>query len=98
MLHELRTYTLTPGGLREYLRLYNEMGREVQTRLLGKLVVLLTPESDDLNQLVFLWAFENYEERVRRRAQLMADPVFTEFRKAVRPLLVRQESRLLNAA
>ncbi|MEO8388767.1 NIPSNAP family protein [Polaromonas sp.] len=98
MLHELRTYTLTPGGTREYLRIYNEMGREVQTRLLGNLVTLLTPESGDLNQLVFLWAFENYEERVRRRAQLMTDPVFMEFRKAVRPLMVQQESRLFNPA
>ena len=98
MLHELRTYTLTPGGTREYLRIYNEIGREVQTRLLGNLVVLLTPESDDLNQLVFLWAFESFEDRARRRAQLMGDPVFTEFRKAVRQLLVRQESRLFNPA
>ena len=98
MLHELRTYTLVPGGTREYLRIYNEMGREVQTRLLGHLVVLLVPEGGDLNQLLFIWAFDNYEARTERRAQLMADPAFTEFRKAVRHLLVKQESRLLNPA
>ena len=98
MLHELRTYTLVPGGSREYLRIYNEMGREVQTRLLGHLLVLLVPEGGDLNQLLYIWAFDSYEERTQRRAQLMADPAFTEFRKTVRHLLVRQESRLLNPA
>lgn len=98
MLHELRTYTLVPGGTREYLRIYNEMGREVQTRLLGQLLVLLVPEGGDVNQLLFIWTFDSYDERSQRRAQLMADPVFTEFRKAVRPLLVKQESRLLSPA
>lgn len=98
MIHELRTYTLVPGGTREYLRIYNEMGREVQTRLLGNLVALLAPESGDLNQLIYLWAFDSYEERARRRAQLAADPAFTEFRKTVRHLLVSQDSRLLSLA
>ncbi|AVS91447.1 NIPSNAP family protein [Paracidovorax avenae] len=98
MIHEIRTYTLVPGGTREYLRLYNEAGREVQTRLLGGLVAALTPESGDLNQLIYHWVFDSYEERVRRRAQLIADPAFTEFRKSVRHLLVSQDSRLLSPA
>ncbi|ADX45629.1 NIPSNAP family containing protein [Paracidovorax avenae ATCC 19860] len=98
MIHEIRTYTLVPGGTREYLRLYNEAGREVQTRLLGGLVAVLTPESGDLNQLIYHWVFDSYEERVRRRAQLIADPAFTEFRKSVRHLLVSQDSRLLSPA
>lgn len=98
MLHELRTYTLVPGGTREYLRLYNEAGREVQTRLLGQLVGVFAPESGDLNQLVYLWAFDSFEDRARRRAQLMADASFTAFRKTVRHLLVSQDSRLLSLA
>jgi len=98
MIHELRTYTLVPGGVRDYLRIYNECGRALQTRTLGQLIALMTPESGDINQLVFHWAFDSLEERARRRAALMADPAFSEFRKQVRHLLVRQESRLLSAA
>ena len=98
MIHEIRTYTVVPGGVREYLRIYNESGRDVQTRLLGHLVALLTPESGDVNQLVFHWAFSSYEDRVRRRAELLADADFTAFRKSVRHLLVQQESRLLSPA
>jgi len=98
MIHEIRTYTVVPGGVREYLRIYNESGRSVQTRLLGNLVALLTPESGDVNQLVFHWAFASYEDRARRRAELLADADFTAFRKSVRHLLVQQESRLLSPA
>lgn len=96
MLHELRTYTLVPGGAREYLATYNACGREVQVRLLGQLVALLQPEGGDLNQLVFLWAYDSFEDRRARRAQLMADATFTEFRQKTRHLLVRQESRLFS--
>ncbi len=94
MIHEVRTYTLVPGGVREYLRIYDELGREVQTSLLGDLVALLVPESGDLNELVYHWAFNSFEDRSQRRAQLAADPAFTAFRKQVRHLLIRQESRL----
>lgn len=98
MIHEIRTYTLVPGGVRDYLRIYNEHGREVQTRLLGTLVALLTPESGDLNQLVYHWAFDSFEDRSLRRAQLAADSRFAEFRKQVRHLLIQQDSRLLSPA
>lgn len=97
MIYELRRYTLIPGGIREYLNKYNDMGRAVQVRILGDLVSLMQPESGDLNQLVFLWRFENFEERRARRLALIEDAQFTEFRKAVRHLLVTQESQLLSA-
>ncbi len=98
MLYELRTYTLVPGGSREYLKTYNEIGREAQVRVLGGLVHLLRPESGDLNQLVFLWEYQNFEDRRERRERLIADPAFTEFRKRTRHLLVRQESQLMASA
>lgn len=98
MFYELRTYSLVPGGAKEYLRLYNELGREVQIRILGNLISLMTPDSGDQNQLVFLWAFESFEDRKNRRKTLMEDPRFTEFRKASRHLLIHQENRLLSAA
>jgi len=97
MIYELRTYTLSAGGAREYMRIYNAQAREVQTSILGGLVSLMQPESGDLNQLIFLWAFDNFEDRQSRRAKLLADERFTEFRKAVKGLLIRQESQLLSA-
>lgn len=99
MIHEIRTYTLVPGGTREYLRLYNEAGREVQTRLLGGLVAVLTPESGDLNQAHLPLGLRQLRgARAPPRPGLIADPAFTEFRKSVRHLLVSQDSRLLSPA
>ena len=98
MLYELRTYSLVPGGAREYLRLYNELGRKVQIEILGNSVSLMQPESGDQNQLLFLWAFDSFEDRKVRRKQLLEDPRFTEFRKASRHLLTHQENRLLSPA
>lgn len=98
MLYELRTYSLVPGGTREYLRLYNELGRDVQVDILGNLVSLMQPDSGDQNQLLFLWAFDNFEDRKARRRQLLEDARFTEFRKASRHLLTHQENRLLSPA
>ncbi|MDQ2820559.1 MAG: NIPSNAP family protein [Pseudomonadota bacterium] len=96
MIHEIRTYSLVPGGVREYLRHYNAAGRAVQTELLGHLVAVLAPESGDINQLVYHWCFDSFEERSRRRAALLADERFTAFRQLVRHLLVHQESRLFS--
>lgn len=97
MYIELRTYSLVPGGANEYLRVYNERARDIQTAILGNLVGVYQSEVGELNQLVFLWAFESLDERQRRRGELMADAGFTEFRKSTRHLLVKQASRLLTA-
>ncbi len=95
MIVEMRTYTLVPGGLAEYLRKYNESARELQTRILGHLLGVYQSEIGELNQLVFLWGFETFDERAKRRRELMADTTFAEFRKTVRHLTIKQENRLL---
>jgi hypothetical protein len=95
MLIEIRTYSLVPGGVKEYLKIYNEMGRKVQVDILGDLMAVLQPETGDLNQLVFIWSYAGSEDRKLRRERLMDDPSFTEFRKQVKHLLVAQENRLL---
>ncbi|MBI0330534.1 NIPSNAP family protein [Burkholderia plantarii] len=95
MFVEQRTYTLVPGGVAEYLRLYAQCGRTAQERALGTMVGCFATEIGPLNQLVYLWAFDSLDDRARRRAVLMADPEFTTFRGKVRHLLVSQENRIL---
>ncbi len=95
---EMRTYSLVPGGAAEYLKLYNAMGREIQTGILGRLLGIYQSDVGELNQIIFLWAFDSLDERQRRRRELMADAGFAQFRKASRHLLLRQENRLLTAA
>jgi hypothetical protein len=94
---EERRYTLVPGGVPQYIAQYKALGRESQERHLGEMVGCFQSEVGELNQLVFLWRFESMADREKRRAALMADAQFTEFRKSVRALLVQQRNCILNA-
>jgi hypothetical protein len=95
MLVEQRTYTTHPGRLRDYLALYEAEGMATQHRILGRMVGYYFSEVGELNQVVHLWAYESFEERLERRAKLLADPQFKAYVQKMLPLLVKQESKLL---
>lgn len=95
MLVEQRTYTTHPGKWRDYLKLYEAKGLEIQRRILGRMVGYYTVDSGTLNQIVHMWAYLDPQEREDRRAQLMADPDWLEYVRQMMPLLIRQESRIL---
>ncbi|MFF2654942.1 NIPSNAP family protein [Streptomyces sp. NPDC058045] len=98
MIIEERDYVVKPGAAAKYARLWDEYGREPQTRILGGLLGFYTTEIGELNTLVYLWSYDSLEDRTRRRAELAADPDFTVFRTHVRDLLVRQSNRILTPA
>jgi hypothetical protein len=95
MIIEQRTYTLQPGKLPEYLKVYQPAPLELQRKILGHLVGYFTVEAGTLNQLVHLWRYESFEDRARRRAQLLAEPVWQEFLARGMPLVHLQESKIL---
>ena len=92
---EQRIYTLVPGGTAGYVKVYEACGREVEERILGKMLGYYTRDIGELNQLVYLWQFTSMDERTHRRAALLADPEFKIFRGKIRHLLVKQENSLL---
>jgi hypothetical protein len=92
---EERTYTLEVGKVPEYLRLYEEEGLAIQTRILPRMIGYFSTEVGVLNQVVHLWAYEDLEERARKRAELSADEGWQAYVAKVRPLIVHQESRIL---
>ncbi len=98
MIVEQRTYTTHPGKWRDYLALYEAEGLQVQKRILGRMVGYYYCEIGVLNQIVHLWAYEDLDERTRRRAELAADPQWQAYVKKMLPLLQTQESRLLMPA
>ena len=95
MIVEFRTYTLHPGQVGEFLRIYCAEGLEVQTRILGNLLGYYTTEAGMLNQLVHLWGYQSFEDRLIRRAQLLADAGWQRYLKLVMPLIHTQESKIL---
>ena len=97
-LVDLRTYTIRPRGMAEFLDVFDRLGMPVLLRTLGTPVGFYTSLVGPLNQVVHLWAYEglaDYEERSARRDR---DPDWPEYLRASGHLIVTQENRLLRAA
>ncbi|MSO73709.1 MAG: NIPSNAP family protein [Alphaproteobacteria bacterium] len=95
MIVEERIYTLHIGKQGEYLSLYEKEGMTVQKRILGMMVGYYTTEAGPLNQVIHLWGYESFEDRLRRRKELFANPEWMAYIAKIRPLIVTQESKIL---
>lgn len=95
MIVEERIYTIAAGKLPFYLKTYQDMGLELQKRILGNLIGYFTTEVGPLSTLVHLWGYEDLGERDRRRALLAAEPEWGAYLEACTPLIVRMENRIL---
>jgi hypothetical protein len=97
MIVDLRTYTMVPGRLRPYLKLYEAEGLPIQLRHLGKLVGYFVTEVGTLNQVVSMWAYDDMADRERRRNAMEDDPEWVVYRKksAETGNVQHQESKLL---
>ena len=98
MIVEERIYTLHVGAAPEYLRLYEAEGLAIQRRILGRMVGYFSTEVGPLNQIVHLWAYQDFAERTERRGRLVADEAWRAYAKKIRPLIVHQENRILTPA
>jgi hypothetical protein len=97
MIVEQRTYRLHTGKVPEYLRIYGEQGRAIQEPILGHMVGWFTANDiGELNRVVHLWAYDDLEDRARRRAQLAADPAWQQVVAQLQPLIREQESIILS--
>ena len=98
MVVEMRSYTLQPGKIASYLKLYEGEGMAIQKRILGRMVGYYSTEIGPLNQIVHLWAYEDLKERAEKRAALAADPGWQAYVAKMIPMMVTQESKILNPA
>jgi hypothetical protein len=98
MIVEERIYTLRPGEVPHYLRLYEETGLAIQRPTLGRMVGYFSTDVGPLNQVVHLWAYQNMAERAERRDALTSDPEWRSYVKTIRPLIIGQESKILSPA
>jgi hypothetical protein len=95
MIVEERIYTLHPGQAPAYLKAYEAEGLAIQKPILGRLVGYFQTEFGELNQVIHMWAYEDLAERTAKRARLGADPAWQAYIAKVRPLIIRQENKLL---
>jgi hypothetical protein len=92
---EERIYTLHPGQAGAYLKAYESEGMAIQKPILGRMVGYYQTEFGTLNQVIHLWAYEDLAERTEKRARLQADARWQAYVAKVRPLILRQENKLL---
>ena len=81
MILDLRTYTMVPGRLNAWLKLYEAEGLPIHIRHLGNPIGVFTTDVGELNQVIFLWSFESQADREKRRIALEADPDWASYRK-----------------
>ena len=97
-IFELRTYDVIVGKMSEVVNLYKTLGWPALAKHPPRLVGYMTGDVGALNQLVHLWRFEDDADRRAFWAGVFGDPEFMAFAAQLRPLLARQENKLLMAA
>lgn len=98
MIYELRAYTMKPGAAVKAAAHSGEVGRAVRGDDYGKLEGYWMTEVGPLNQVMHLWSYSDLNERARLRAELAKNERWNnDYLPEMRPLLLRQDIRLLNA-
>ena len=98
MIVEERIYTLKVGKVPEQFKIYEELGLAAQKRILGGMVGYYMVEVGGLNTVVHMWAYEDMNDREKRRAQLMQDADFKKYLAGTAGIIERQENRILKPA
>src|SRR2546425_9411976 len=98
MIYELRTYTVKQGTVQEVAKTASTVGRTIRGDDYGKLEGYWITEIGPLNQVMHLWSYADLNERHRLRGELAKNERWAkEYIPLIRPNLVRQDIRLLNA-
>jgi len=96
--YEMRTYTTKVGQLANYVKLFETIGAPIITKYL-KLVGFWYSEVGEMNQVVHIWEYENFEDRIAKRKALYKDPEWcNDFLPTAGPMLVDQKNQILFAA
>ncbi|MDX1737723.1 MAG: NIPSNAP family protein [Alphaproteobacteria bacterium] len=99
MIIDHRTYTVHPHRFGEFLKIYEELGYEVQKKYLVNLVGWYTSmDIGELHQVVHLWAYDDLADRAAKRAELAKDPAWGEYLKNALPCLQKMENKILSPA
>ena len=99
MIVEMREYTLLPGTVPEYFKLYEAEGMAIQRAILGRNLGYYSTEiGPSINMVVHLWAYASFDDRVARRKRLQANPGWQAYVQKIRPMILAQTNRILTPA
>jgi NIPSNAP len=98
MIYELRTYTVRQGTLPDVVKAASTVSRDIRKDDYGKLEGYWSTDIGPLNQVMHLWSYADLNDRARLRAELAKNPRWGgEYLPLIRPHVIRQDIRLLNA-
>ncbi|RWF33434.1 MAG: NIPSNAP family protein [Mesorhizobium sp.] len=95
MIVEERIYRIRSGKISEYLKLVREEGLAIQEPILGGLIGYFVTEAGQLNQVVHLWRYADFADRVARRRTLSEDARWRVFIPKLAALIESAENRIL---
>ncbi len=94
-IYELRTYDIYVGKIGEAVALYRDEGWPALEKHSDKLVGYFTGDIGAMNQIVHLWKFEDDADRRAHWARVFGDDEFMAFAGKLRPLVQKQQNKLL---
>lgn len=97
MIVDLRIYTVMPGKLPDYVKLYQDHAWPIQQKYLGRCLGWYIVAEGTLNTVVHMWGFDSQADREARRDAMARDPDWQNFIRlsAEAGYLLAQENRLL---
>ena len=98
MILEERMYTLHVHKVPEFLEIYEREGLPIITRHLGNMFGFFISEVGMQNMIVHIWAYENWEDREKRRKALFSDPAWLAYRVKNEEKIMIQETRIMRPA
>ena len=97
MIYEMRIYTVKVGKMNQYIKHFEKIGLPIISKY-SKLIGYWYTETGVLNQVIHIWEYENFNERIEKRKALYDDNEWLEnFIPTALQMLEKQESRIMNA-
>ena len=94
MIVDVRTYSIVPRKMSEYLALFEKYALPVQRRHIGDPLGYFLVEHGPLHQVVHLWGYESLADLEAKRAARDADPDWADYLGRTGGLVVSQDNKL----
>lgn len=92
---DIRKYTLKPGQLLNYLDYYSKFGYVIQRNILGSCVGWYIVDNGMQNTVIQLWKFKSFSDYEERKANLLKNIEWTNFKIKIKGIFFNQESSLI---
>ena len=97
-IFELRTYTLHVGKLSSAIKIYEELGWPALKKYKHNIIRYYIGDVGALNQIIHVWQFKDDNSRRELWKNIYSDKNFIKFASEFRPLVLKQENKLMIAA